>query len=410
MVKKILSLALLFILLSVNGVYCQKIFRDGYIIKKNGETMNGLIEYSVNQGTPKVCIFKRFDIAMPVEYGPADIQGFAYRNGNRYESREYDSKESFFEVLVSGQIVLYGKGSKSYIDKDHSGLVELKSGSIKYSNKGVISEFKTLPEFLGYLTEGKVEIPDKINMRFDIIPLIASYNRKIGGSSVVYNRIMSEKALSQIQLVSGVGKNKFGVLAGINIYMLNLKSIKGNYVPGPATEVSPITGLSYERIISGKTDKFSIRLDILYFKQTFYAYSEFTDFRGLVRNDAFYDFTGVKIPLLFQYSMTGMKFVPFVNGGVVYEQFVKHNFQHIAEVENSQHEVSTYEYNDFKFKKWESNLVCGLGVKTRLLNNISVSLQGRVEYGHGLFISSSLNLTDFKQNSIQTTFLLGVTF
>ncbi len=95
---------------------------------------------------------------------------------------------------------------------------------------------------------------------------------------------------------------------------------------------------------------------------------------------------------------------------MVYEQFVKHNFQHIAEVENSQHEVSTYEYNDFKFKKWESNLVCGLGVKTRLLNNISVSLQGRVEYGHGLFISSSLNLTDFKQNSIQTTFLLGVTF
>src|SRR5512133_1001310 len=123
---------ILLIFISGNEFYCQKIFRDGYVVKKSGESSYVLVEYSSSQDIPSKCTFKRFDIAREVGYTPESILAFGYKNGNRYESRELNNKKSFYEVLVTGRIVLYRKGSGFYVDKDHLGLVELKSGPVNY--------------------------------------------------------------------------------------------------------------------------------------------------------------------------------------------------------------------------------------------------------------------------------------
>jgi hypothetical protein len=411
MIKVKPLLILLITLTTVNNLYCQKIFRDGYIVRKTGESITGLVEYSINQSVPSSCTFKRFEIAHEVEYTPRDIQAFGYKNGNRYESKEFNSKISFYEVIVSGKIVLYMKGSKFYIDKNNSGLTELNNGPVSYSAGGQKTEYKNLAEFLRYLTEGKTDIPYKISLKDNLIPLIVAFNKDTGQSFHVFNRSMSEKDLGRIALESGTNKNTFGILSGINIYKLNLTNNSERYLPGPENEICPVNGLTFERSLSRNNDRLSVRLDLLYLKQTFYCYDEGADYRGITRNDAFFDFTGIKAPLLIQYSFTGRRMVPYVNAGLAYQYIAKHSFLHIEDVENSQHEISTYEYEDFHFKPNEISAVGGLGLRTRLFNNFYLNIQGRIELGSGLFVNSLDNkMKLFKQNSIQSTFLLGITF
>ena len=395
-------------------LYSQKIFRDGYVIKKTGETLSGLVEYSANQDIPSLCIFKRFDIAREVKYTSQEILAFGYKNGNRYESKNLDNKITFYEVIVTGEIILYRKGSGYYLDKDHHGVVELKYSSIKYMDNGQEKVFKDLPGFLRYITDGKSgSISDKFNLKNEIIPLVTSFNKNSGKNYYVFNRSISEKQLAQKALETGVEKSQFGIISGLNIYILNLKPDPGssNYLPNPEMEVSPVYGLTYERLLSRKTDRFSIKADLLYNKQTFYCYKEYNNTTLITRNDAFFNFTGIKIPVLFQYSFTSKRLVPYLNAGLAYQMVIDKNYVLIREIENTaSHEVKTYEYRNLGFHPGEISAVTGLGLRTRIFDNYNLQFQGRFEYGTGLLKNLTASDKPFKQNSMQVTFLLGITF
>jgi hypothetical protein len=135
----------------------------------------------------------------------------------------------------------------------------------------------------------------------------------------------------------------------------------------------------------------------------------------ITRNDAIFDFTGIKVPVLFQYSFTGGKIVPFVNGGFAYQRFTKKSFLQISEVENTtSHEVRTYVFKTFVVPDGEISAIAGLGLRTRIFNNINLFVQGRIEVGQGALQKSNDYSTSsekpFKHNSIQSTLLLGIAF
>jgi hypothetical protein len=419
---------ILFLIISVFGqsIFAQKIFREGYIVKKNGESFTGLVEYSAKQKIPAICTFKRFDIARTVDYSPWYIQAFGYRNGNRYESRVLDKVTSFFEVLVSGKIVLYQKGSKYYIDKDHLGLVELKNGPVSYSAPDGTKDFKTLAEFLAFVTEGKAgPVTAKFSLKNDIIHLIASYNKESGKSYNVFKRSFTEKQLTQDAWKSGAAKNRFGVITGANLYTLNLKFnpdmygiTSADYVPNPDKEMGLAAGLTYERLISRKTDRMSLVINLIYNNQSFYSYSERTGNAGSkIRDDAWFSFTGIKMPVLFQYSFTGGRVVPYFNAGAAYQFFLNTDYRHVAETESTiSHEITTSEDQNMTFNKGELTGAGGLGVRTRIFTKLNLHLQCMVEAGKGLFVNELLNDVNarknkpYVQNSFQTTVLLGITF
>lgn len=358
-------------------------------------------------------------------YSPEDILAFGYRNGNRYESIELDNRVSFFEVLVAGKIVLYQKGSKYYLNKDHSGLAELKNGALIYKSSAGTREFNSLSEFLGFITEGKAgPIPDKFSLKDEIIPLIASYNKESVKSYNVFNRSVSEKQLTQDIWKSGAAKNRFGVVSGVNLYMLNLKFnphmygiLPTDYVPEPGNEYGLAAGLTYERLLSRRTDRMSLVINLIYNNQSFYSYSERSGNAGsIVRDDAWFNFMGIKVPLLFQYSLTGGRIVPYVNAGAAYQFFFNTDYRHVAETESLNHEINTSEDQNMIFKKGELTGVGGLGIRTRILTNLNLHLQLMVEAGQGLFVNKLPNdvngrkNTPYIQNSLQATVLLGITF
>jgi ribosomal protein L27 len=424
--KTIKSLVLILIIsFTAPALSGQKIFRDGYIVKKMGESLVGLVQYSDKQGVPSECAFKRFDIAREVVYTPSELQAFGYRNGNRYESREIDNKVIFLEVIATGKIILYQRGSRYYIDKDHLGLVELKNGPVRYNTAEGQKEFNNLPAFLTAVTEGKAgPVPEKFNVKEEIVPLVISYNKTSGNSYNVFNRSISEKQLTQETWKSGAAKNRFGVVSGLNMYTLNLKFnpdmfgiTNEDYVPNPEKETGLVFGLTYERLLSRRSDRFSVRIDMLVNSQDFYSYSEReNNVGGITRDDANFGFTGLKLPVLFQYSLTGGRIVPYVNAGIAYQYFLSTDYQHVAEEENTFHEIYTYHDSNMLFKSGELTGAGGLGVRTRIFSSINIHLMYMFEYGKGVFLNTNPTDTNnrkndpYVENSIQSTFMLGITF
>lgn len=414
--SKLLSLILIIIFSELN-LFGQKIFREGYIVKKSGESFIGLVKYSSNQDVPSKCYFKRFDIAREVVYSPGEIAAFGYKDGNRYESKVFDKKVSFYEVIITGKIVLYTKGSKYYIDKDHNGFVELKNGRNEYSSDNTKMEFKSLSEFLCYLTEKSPgTIAEKFNMKSNLIPLIVAYNKESGKSYTEYNRSLSEKQLSQKVMETGSNKNIAGVITGLCISKMNIvrNPYYSAYLPNPGNASSLVYGLSFERLLFRKTDRFSFKLELLYSKLSFYGYQEEMKLEGLSRNDAHIKFTGIKVPVMFQYSFTGNKLVPFINAGFAYEMISNKYYFHDEEIETPANNILTYSDSNMDLKSGALSGLAGFGVRTRIFNNIKLQVQGRVEYGQGIMHQDYDTLNNgerpFTQNAMQASLLIGLTF
>ncbi len=414
-----LFLILILSLIVTSNLWSQNIFREGYIIKKNGITLEGLVRYKSNQDIPSVCTFKRFDIAREVVYSPDDISAFGYKNGNRYETRLINNKNQFLDVIVIGKIVLYRKGSEYYLDKDHQGLTEIKKGPVDYSTNGEKKQFKNLAEFLTFITEAQAgQVAADFNIKNQIIPLISAYNKESGKSYYVVNRSISEKQLSQKAFEAGVSRNRIGLLTGFDFYILNLNRAAANlnYLPKPDLETGPVIGITYERSISRRTQGLALRIDILYTEQTFYVYDERVNNQGYtVRNDVFFNFSGIKMPLLLQYSVSGHRLMPFVNAGCSYQIQLDKGYNNTEEIVNTDlHEVRTSENRDLIFLNYEVTAILGGGIRARVLNSLNLHIEGRIEMGSGLFNKSSQSLfageKPFKQSSLQAGLLLGITF
>lgn len=398
-----------FFYLIIQPVISQKVFREGYIVKKDGQVLYGLAGFKTGRQTPSVCVFKRFEIAVPVTYKPGEITEFGYVNGNRYKSVSYEGQITFFEVLVSGDITLYLRDSQYYLEKGTSGLTDISGGKILFGQGADKKEFDDTVSLLKFLTEGKINIAERINLREDLVPLISAYNEKTGESNIVYKQDYSNKMLTGKSIRQGTKIWSIGIYAGVNIYNLLLNPERDYYIPDPEPEITPVTGLSYERIISRKDTKTSLVAELLFIRQTFYSYSESSFQVQKYKDDAFFDFTGIKIPVMIQYSFTSGKIVPYLNGGISCLGILQNNYNHIRETESYGNEIDTNEDNDMQFQTVELTGLLGAGIKLKITNSLRIDLKGRIELGNGIF-KPITGLKEFSQYSLQPTLLLGIFF
>jgi hypothetical protein len=408
----LIFVAILFIF---NPLHGQKTFREGYITKNNGQTLSGLVEWKSGQGTPEFCVFKRFEIAVEIKFTAADLNNFGYLNGNRYESIRTNGKNEFYEVLVQGTLSLYKKDSKYFVKKNGSDLSELKNGTSLIKANGKELEFNNLKDLLGYYTENRVTLPDEKDIYKNVVGIVIEFNNVTSAKYIAYKQAYSLKQVNT-SLRTGADFRRIGVTAGMNIYTQYAKtgSNVSVFVPKATPEYTFTFGVTYETLLSRKNDHLNLRIDLLYMKQNFYSYSEGMLSSEIIRDDAFSEFSALKIPVLFQYSFNSGKVVPFLSAGFSGMILLNKDYYHIREAEQSYwHGIFTSEDRNIEFRSAELSGIGGAGVKIRMFNNMRLSLIAGAEFGSGIYKqsqSAAIGVVQLKQHSLQKFILVGVTF
>jgi hypothetical protein len=117
------------LLLNTLLINAQKDFRPGQLVKVNGDTMTGEIDFRGDLLMGQVCRFKLNDNDKEVVYSPFDINEFRFNGSKYFVSKEVNGQKIFLEFLIKGKINIYSyrdqKGDHFFIEKEGLGLSEL---------------------------------------------------------------------------------------------------------------------------------------------------------------------------------------------------------------------------------------------------------------------------------------------
>jgi len=190
-----------FVLFVVSVLQAQSMFKPGYVLKSEHDTIFGEVDYRDDEIMSGICHF-RHAVGDPVlTFMPNEIYGYRFLNGRCFISKEIKSKKVFLEFLVNGRVDLYyirdKNGDKYFLSKDSLGLVEIpyKKEMIEKDKQEYLYESKThigvlnyfmhdAPGILSKITE--IEKPDHKNL----ISLVEYYHNAVcdGEKCIVYKK------------------------------------------------------------------------------------------------------------------------------------------------------------------------------------------------------------------------------
>lgn len=217
--RVLLFTGLFFTSVSANA---QTDFRPGYIVRANGDTLIGYIDYRGDALMSVVCRFKPDYTDKAILYSPDDINEFKFNEGKYYVSREVKGQKVFLEFLIKGKVDIYfhmdQRGDHFFIEKTGLGLSELpyEEGIIYKENTPI--EYKSTIH-IGLLNIYMQDAPDfqsriaKMNKpkKRWLIELAEDYHNRVCKDEAC---IIFEKKLPflkvNLEFVAGITNNKGG--------------------------------------------------------------------------------------------------------------------------------------------------------------------------------------------------------
>ncbi len=118
------------LLLSTATLFSQADFRAGYIIKSEGDTIFGELDYRGNYRMSEVCSFRKDKKDTITHYYPNNILAYRFIDSKFYVSKDVDGTKMFLEYLVNGKLNIYYRvdnfqADHYYFEKDGISLTEL---------------------------------------------------------------------------------------------------------------------------------------------------------------------------------------------------------------------------------------------------------------------------------------------
>ena len=95
----------------------QTYFKPGYVIKSEGDTLFGEVDYRGDIRMSKICTFRRNAKDSVHHFSPDDIIGYRFRDSKYFISKMVDGKKVFLEFLINGRVNIYYL--KDYMGEDH---------------------------------------------------------------------------------------------------------------------------------------------------------------------------------------------------------------------------------------------------------------------------------------------------
>lgn len=212
---------LLLFFLGISELFSQSDFRNGYIVKKNNDTISGLIDYRGNIANSKKCFFKD-NITSEIQiFTPSDIKVYRFVDSKYYLSKSVslnnEEKQLFLEYLINGIVDIYyyhdELGKHYLVDNGDGNLMELKNKEkeVIVNNKRYLGETKEYIRLLKSVFEESPAISkqvDNISLSHkSLIKVTHDFHKEIcldEEECIIYERKLSK------------AKIKYGLLIGVN--------------------------------------------------------------------------------------------------------------------------------------------------------------------------------------------------
>jgi hypothetical protein len=290
--KNCIVLLILVIGLSVNS-FGQSEYRNGYVLLKNKDTLQGMISYNRNGLNGKRCVFKKTKKSETQKFSPEEILGYRFSSGKYYVAKNV-SKDGvdrllFLEYLIKGIVDVYyylDFEGAHYCVSDLSGkLRELSNGDLKHvvGDKVFVEKDKKYVRTLMYVFKEDPVIAKRsstIKLKHkSLIKIAKDYHNKVCEDQVCI--VFEKKIIKNIV--------KYGFKVGVDMIGLSeLSSLKKRSFVGDRakygvfrnsnfeTVISPTIGGFYKRNLPTINEKLFIQLELAYSQTKFESQHSFS--------------------------------------------------------------------------------------------------------------------------------------
>jgi opacity protein-like surface antigen len=427
---------LLIMVLNSAAVYSQKNLREGYVIKTNRDTINGIVEIE-NRRTPTQNLsFKSSDITLPRILTSENIYAYGYKDGNHFELKRIEGQKLFVECYIKGKISLYTYGKQIFVEKNNKDIIELKKGELTVYSLNGQTNYNNYRELLVELTKDEegFNLPETVQLNADeLTQVIKKYNNLSNIPVEVFNRSVEPDMFIGGNILDSKKATRFGFYSSVKLTQSLLDISGQNFDQFDAIDnfnKSWAVGGLFSHQISRMNKNMFINAEVLLAKKNSSyqleisrKYPTESHSYNLHSNPLF-----ISIPISIQYFFPSNLFSPYAKGGFTYNVTLNNEIDGTLDVTNEQGEVSTYDLNESKYveKRNRFGWFVGLGLKKKVSSNISVFIESRAElmlYSYGLDTKwKRTTYEEFGYNYIYSpalvlshkspiiTFLVGISF
>lgn len=385
MIKKLTIL--LFLCMSFPVLVAQTDFRKGYIVKLNGDTLTGYVNFQKEALNSTTCSFKRFEIAVTVTYTPGMIKAYGIHEGKQYISIIFGGKPVFAEYLVKGKIsLLYlKKGSEHFFTKAEN----QQPAELKPDYRNELNSLFSPVELAKEIEESRLTISSLTN-------LVKRYNELSNASFTVPARPKDKSLISDYSIL-GTNKVKLGLAGGMNAIFFKPQTYEGFYSFMKTADfkpvVVPVAGIFVKGNFSGRS-KIGYKLDFSYSKVSIYGFSKERAYYSTVLafNDIFIDYENVESRFNINYRIDRNPFIfePYSGAGFHYRFNTGYWFFRQEYTEET-HMVKTYENSNIHLRNNDLSLTGGINLIYQLSSARLLIFDVSYEYGNRIIEAQMTN-------------------
>jgi hypothetical protein len=389
-------LSTLFILWFQNA-FCQENYIPGYIIRLNGDTLQGLLDYQNWKSNPEKIHFKIMPAQEKMGYTVADINGFGIP-GDSYQSavvqreiravNDYEpdrnpalqtmSDTVFLQVLVAGpKSLLYYRnmqGSRQF-----------------YIRQGPVCELLIYKKYM--VSRDEV---DKVIENRSFVSQLKAYLQDCPSiyskqNSTVYTQQSLVKLFDSYYACSGNSmafrkaeekpRTRFTILAGGAVASLKIKGAEDYMAISDLTKSTNFTtGISFEILLPRNLYRVSVSNELIY---TSYMVTgqwlNYSSEDSYVHSTSTLGASYVKMNNLFRYTYPVGKAEVFFDAGISSGLGLKFSNSRLAEIKYY-YATDYYEFDAISEpNKYEFGMIAGLGCRYK-----NLSIEVRYEWGSGI--------------------------
>lgn len=399
--------------LSFQLVCAQNDFRKAYVIKNNGDTLNGFVNNQLGFNNFESCIFKEKESAKVQSFSPTEIKEYRFLNDKRYISKAIVNESGnetmvFLELIAEGKLSLYKDKNNYWVKKDNDPLVFLsvEKENVVYTFEGKERSYYShgyIITLSGLTKDCAKDLGNLENLVYSekaLTKLINNYNRFMGKPSMAFKDSKNWIESSFMLLNSmNFSQLKFSTDAFYHEYLTNPFELSYAYSFGAGAE------FRFSKI----NDKLSLISEVSFIGINYHSKSIVMNGGRTERNDVNINFKSLKIPIGLKLDLNNKPTSPYLEAGVSALYHLKQSSVWIKEIQfDNEPEIETEQTEATKPINGQFGLWYGLGIKTTLAKKASFFIGLRHELSSGKIMSINAYDVDFQINNFQV--IAGIKF